>query len=388
MKYRTLACAGLVALVACATDGTGEDPVPPTHTKTDQGDDAGAPIADAGTGDADAPDAERPLVCSDTSVCETRIPTSDLGEPLSLRGVWVVSSNDVWTVSAQGLILHYDGTSWTTSHRANHALYSVWATASDVWAGGEQGLLLHRSADGAWKRVEASHVQPIRAIYGTSPSDVWFTGRTGAVDHFDGLKLTTFSTDVPGLRMTTIFGCPGFGTYAAGYVERPLNPNTGMVDHEPYIFELASTKISTFNASLTSQLGFVPVSGVTTDAPDDDHRVFLFGYQDWYSTLTSSYSAFGKDTPVVVARTGEPSTSDPKGKPPPPPTFPVWANAWNDIRLINGVGRVVRWNGTDFTRQEFDMGYSFVPRTVFGAHGNTVDMWIVGDGFALKGATP
>ncbi len=391
MKFAIFACAGLIALVACAADGTTDTAAPPTNTDSGQGnDDGGAPMSDGGSSEADAPnlapDAERPLACSPTGVCETRLPTSELGEPLSLRSVWVVASNDVWSVSAEGLVLHHDGTSWTTSHRANHALYSVWGTATDVWAGGERGLLLHRSA-GEWTRVETGHAQPIRAIYGTSAGDVWFS-RGGAVDHFDGSKLTTLSPGTPGLRITTIFGRPGFGTYAAGYVERPVNLDTQTADHEPYVFELSPTAVSTFNSSLTGKAGFAPISGVATDAPDEDHRVLLFGYLDWNATLVPSYTVFGKNSSISVGRTGESPVSDFVNFAPRPPAFPAWARAWNDVRYVNEVGGFLRWDGTSFTRREIDMGYSFVPRTVFGVHGNSADMWIVGDGFALKGPTP
>ena len=392
MRFATFACAGLIALVACAADGATDRSAPPTDTDNGQGsDDGGSPVSDAGTGDADTPnldpDAERPLACSPTGVCETRIPTSELGEPLSLRSVWVVASNDVWSVSAQGLILHFDGTSWTTSHRTNHALYSVWATATDVWAGGERGLLLHRSAAGEWRLVETGHVQPIHAIYGTSAGDVWFS-RGGAVDHFDGSKLTTLSPGIPGLRITTVFGRPGFGTYAAGHVEGPVNLDAVRVEHTPYVFELSPTAISTFNASLTGRLTFVPVSGVATDDLDEDRRVFLFGYQDWYSELRPGYSAFGRDSSASIISTGEKAISDHVGFAPRPPSCAAWARSWDDVRYLNDVGGLLRWDGTSLTKREIDMGYSFVPRRVYGLHGNSTDMWIVGEGFALKGPTP
>lgn len=394
MRSVTLACTGLVVLVACATAGQDDAAAPPGHTNTDgDAEDSGAPIADAGPDDADAPsapDAERPLACGPTGMCETRLPTSDLGEPLSLRGVWVVASNDVWSVSAQGLIVHYDGTTWTTSHRANRALYSIWGTATDVWAGGEQGLLLHRSAGGSWTRVETGHLQPIRSIYGNSPSDVWFTGRLGDLDHFDGAKLTSFSTGRPDLHITTIFGRPGFEVYAAGYVEGQMN-DWAVFQDEPYIFELSSTGISPFNTSLTNNLAFVPVAGVAINATNDAPRVALFGYEHHYGMFISRYSAFGRDTPAVIDYTMEPPVGAAPGQEPPlllpPPTHLAWGNAWNDIRIMQTVDRIVRWDGTAFKRQPINMGYSFIPRPVFGIHGNSENMWIVGDGFALKGAT-
>lgn len=401
MKYATYVAAGLIALAACATSSADDDPR--SGSENGQGD-GGPSVVDAGPSVVDgadaAWDAERPLACGATGFCETRLPTSDLGVPLSLRGVWVVDSNDVWSVSAEGFVVHYDGTTWTTVYRASHALHSVWGTASGVWAGGEGGVLLHGSANGPWMRIETRHVTTIRAIYGTGDDDVWFVSRGNSVDHFDGTTLTNHPIHIPRLEITTIFGRAGYGAYAAGYVKAPPTPSgsVGIVAHEPHVLQLTTTKISTFNASLAAQEGFVPMSGAVTDAPSDDQRVFLLGYLDTNLYLRFRSCSFGKDNVVALNTLQIPSliselmvsgsTAPGADAPSPVPPFPVWAHDWSDILFPYPLlGTVFRWSDSVLTNYSLRMGYDFDPRTVFGVHGNSTDTWMVGDGLALKGPT-
>ncbi len=402
MRYRTYAAAGLLmAIAACSASGAVDEPKPEAGGPNG---DAGAPSLDGGPDDATAhldPDAELPLVCGDAGFCETRLPKSELGLPLSVRSVWVAGSNDVWAVTREGFVLHYDGTRWNTEYKGPHELYAVWATPTSVWAGGEAGLLLHRDAGGQWSRIEPGHVAPIHAIYGTSDTDVWFTREGASVDHFDGTSLTNHSIDVPGLKVTTLFGRIGVGTYAAGYVKGTIGdmvPNVMYVrPDQPYVFELSATSISVFNTSLTEERGFVPTRGVVTDSPDDGRRIFVMGYEhslQWgvsdqiYHYPSARYLVFGSESPVRIAQGGGlrlvPEKDGQDVVVPMPPMLPAKGD---DVWVFGAMGTIYRWDGSRFNVGSLAMG-DRVPKPIFGAHQNAADLWIVGDGFALKGATP
>ena len=60
----------------------------------------------------------------------------------TLFKVWGTAANDVWVCGQAGLILHYDGASWSLMDSGTTvALYSVWGTGTGaVYAGG--GVLL------------------------------------------------------------------------------------------------------------------------------------------------------------------------------------------------------------------------------------------------------
>ncbi len=312
-----------------------------------------------------------------------------LGLPLSLRSVWVVASNDVWSVTLEGLVLHYDGASWTTAYEANHELYAVWATPTSVWAGGEAGLVLHRNAAGEWSRVDAPHASPIHAIYGTDDDDVWLTRDDASVDHFDGTALKNYPIDVPGLKVTTVFGRPGFGTYAAGHVPGP--PRTsGRIQDQPYVFELSTTNISVFSTALTAQRAFLPMTGAATASPDPNRRIYLFGY-DFDPALSpnnrhsAKYCLFGSSSPVSIRTLNalDFTLDEARAR---ERRAPILVYGDDDIRFVWSHTMLATWNGSG--RSNLGMGNDFPFWGVFGAHRNATDVWVVGNGFALKGATP
>ena len=386
MIYATAAI--LVAAAACSATGDVDAPA----NDTDAGPGGEPAVAEAGPTDDASPgddaaldaglDAERALVCGDAGFCETRLPRSDIGLPLSLRSVWAVDASQVWSVTAEGYILRYDGATWSIEHRANHELYAVWATSTDVWVGGEAGLLLHRSAAGAWTRVETNHVAPIHAVYGTSASDIWLTRDDASIDHFDGAALENRPVDVPGLRINVLFGTPELGVYAAGHVRGPTL-SSGLRDDRAHVFAVSTAGISPFNAALPLVSGFAPLSGAVQDAPDAGPNVFLLGYQTYTSSSYLRSSSFTESSPAPATLLTPSPTPEEIAHP-----IPILALTPDDTWVTRAMGLIHRWNGTTYTAMSLAMGYDVTPAPVFGAHSTSSDIWLVGDGFALRGPKP
>ncbi|AKV04406.1 hypothetical protein AKJ09_11069 [Labilithrix luteola] len=383
----TIALLGLAALGACATNST-DAPVESDagSDRVDSGpvqDDAGVADGDAGQFDADA---ERPLVCGDAGFCETRLPLSAAGLSLSLRRVWEVASNDVWSVSLEGDVLHYDGTSWTTTYRANHPLYALWASPTDVWVGGEGGLLVHRGSDGVFRRIEVGHVENIGEIAGPNKDDLWFTGREGVLDHFDGVTLTSHPIPVEGVRITTLFARAGVGTFAAGYVQG-LPPTTmwDPIGHVPYVFELSPAKISIYNDSIQALKGFVPVRATVTDDPDEARRIFLTGYYALQNVLPLEYCTFGASNTAVMDALDYLAIRMSDFAAGLRPSIPVLPLGSGDVWIPYKVGVILRFTDGALERRSLSMGFGFVPRPIFDVHGDATEAWVVGDGYALKG---
>src|SRR5437773_9818807 len=117
----------------------------------------------------------------------------------ALNSIWGTSASDVWAVgdgtnySAPFAILHYDGATWssaptpTTFPPVN--LSAVWGTsASDVWAVGTtavtapvphyNGVILHYDGT-SWSNVPIATTDPtfLRGIWGTSASNIWAVGQ-------------------------------------------------------------------------------------------------------------------------------------------------------------------------------------------------------------------
>lgn len=400
MKFIGYTAAGLLSIAACAT--TGDDPPDLSPSSEIPRDDAGGPLTDAGPpedvrtppSDVDL-DADKPLVCGDGGYCETRLPTSSSGEPFSLRAVWMVDDSDVWSVTEEGAVLHWDGSQWSISYLGNHPLYAIWGTATSVWAAGVGGILLHRDSSSSWARVETNHIATIRSIYGTADDDVWVTRGDEGLDHFDGTSFETQTFDVPNLVITTVFGKPGFGVYLAGYVKGavPGDPYT-TVPHVPWLRGLEGADVTEFDMSFSQAQGFVPMAGAVTNSPDATQRVALTGYLERFSPTDGTFSVAdvryviaGKNGVVRALSYGNPT--GPLGERLRPPMIQsVWAREWNDVRFPVRFGQILSWNGTTDSRSSIEMGYDFVPRKIFGIQADATSMWLVGDGFAVRGGAP
>jgi hypothetical protein len=80
----------------------------------------------------------------------------DLGR--DYHGVWGTSSTDVYAVgviqaNGQGVVAHFDGTSWRDEYQTPTALYGVWGTGSAVLAVGAQGMIYGKRPGAGWSKV-------------------------------------------------------------------------------------------------------------------------------------------------------------------------------------------------------------------------------------------
>lgn len=115
------------------------------------------------------------------------LPEHGLGR-LSLKGVWVGSSSDVWVAGGvivgatarEGILLHFDGRAWTLTPAP--ALEDLWgASTTDVWAVGTLGV---QHFDGTtWSASERvpSGVSALFGIWGRGPGEAWAVGSMGTI---------------------------------------------------------------------------------------------------------------------------------------------------------------------------------------------------------------
>lgn len=119
---------------------------------------------------------------------------------LSISGVWCSSSSNVFVVGSkltesrgiqEGVILHYDGNSWSatvidTALRIN----AVWGSSpSDVYAAGTvlgdkvfNGVILHYNGD-SWSEFSRAE-RGINSIWGSSYANVFAVGEEGTILHY------------------------------------------------------------------------------------------------------------------------------------------------------------------------------------------------------------
>ncbi len=112
-------------------------------------------------------------------------------ENLLLNGIWGSSPTDVFATGftvnddfeVSGAVVHFDGTKW--SHMTLPAvglLQKVWGSGpTDVYAVGDDGLLLHY--DGvSWTETHPT-TRTLIGVWGSSPADVFLVGNRGTILH-------------------------------------------------------------------------------------------------------------------------------------------------------------------------------------------------------------
>ncbi|MGE3456041.1 MAG: WD40/YVTN/BNR-like repeat-containing protein, partial [Kofleriaceae bacterium] len=101
-----------------------------------------------------------------------------------LRSVWARSATDVWAVGDDGVIVHYDGQTWSASPSGvTHDLLAVTGVGNTVWAAGANGVLLKR-AGSSWVLQQTGTTRTIRALGAISATDVWAGGDDGLLLHY------------------------------------------------------------------------------------------------------------------------------------------------------------------------------------------------------------
>jgi hypothetical protein len=115
-------------------------------------------------------------------------------------GLWAVSPDDVWAVggdvasSNPPFVLHYDGQAWSAATLPSivrpgvHALFKAWgATADDVYMVGQNGVVLHYDGQ-SFTELFVGVSQDLIGIWGTGAADVVIVGGRGTAEivHYDG----------------------------------------------------------------------------------------------------------------------------------------------------------------------------------------------------------
>ncbi len=114
-----------------------------------------------------------------------------------LYSVRMRSSNDVWAVGRDGIMLHWDGFAWTSmaAPPGTSTLNSVRLVGTnDGWSVGAGGTIL-RLVYGNWTRINGSElvVGPLDAV---TTNEAWYGGSAGQLYQWKNGSITTYSSPV------------------------------------------------------------------------------------------------------------------------------------------------------------------------------------------------
>ncbi len=111
-----------------------------------------------------------------------------------LQDISVVSSQDIWAVGDNGLIVHYNGTTWNTvSSPTGDRLDAIsMISATDGWAVGDGGKIIHYNGT-SWSLVTSPSTDHLNAISMISATDGWAVGAAGKILRYNGTSWSEFS---------------------------------------------------------------------------------------------------------------------------------------------------------------------------------------------------
>ena len=141
------------------------------------------------------------------------------GHGIDIKSVSATSSSDVWAVgntsaASPGGILHFDGTSWTTSASGLPAMSSVCALdAKHVWAVGANTIEFF---DGAtWHEQGQTSGFEMRSVFALDPAHVWAVGNTRNVYFYDGASWTSTALSIT-RALNSVFALDPMHVWAVG----------------------------------------------------------------------------------------------------------------------------------------------------------------------------
>ena len=96
-------------------------------------------------------------------------------------GVWGANAGDVWAVGTHGATVHWDGKKWATVFSDfDQPLNAVagWSP-TDVWAvsNTDQGTnsIIHWNGE-QWTQIDRTTHEPLAAVWAVGPGEAWASG--------------------------------------------------------------------------------------------------------------------------------------------------------------------------------------------------------------------
>lgn len=119
----------------------------------------------------------------------------------SAMGIIGFSPNDIWIAGVSGRgpgVAHFNGTKWIVQNIFasfyNSKLTAIWGTSSnDLWAVGYYGLIVHYNGT-SWTQINSGTTMGLIDVWGNSKTNIYFAGGsddggTGILFHFNGYQL-------------------------------------------------------------------------------------------------------------------------------------------------------------------------------------------------------
>ena len=372
------ALASAVALVACAS----------SDDEAASDDDAGnnvVPVEDAGEPDVaiDA-DADAPSTCSPGGWCHTELPAD-----VTLTGVWGDGTGVVWAVSKQGQVLRWDGSAWKLHASGLGSLRAIWGSSpADLWLSSEAGLV-HGTGASSDSIVFTDVTAPgdpsavITSIWGAGPDDVWAVGGTsgfapyaGRVLHYGGAAAGWTVEDVTTepIAFTHVWGSSTSGVWLGGHFfsDEEFFDEGVVLRRAPSGTAFTPVALPVSPTDARERLG--RIGGVSVVNGSTVLVVGKSTYEttsSWHATSSDNGKTFAwslrRERGQMYAMSG------------------AFGSAANDAWMAGEYGRVWHWDGTEWTQSAVSISKLPITRDFHAMWGQpSKELWVVGDRLAVK----
>ena len=131
--------------------------------------------------------------------------------------VWGSGQGDLWSVTADGQFLFFDGAAWQRFEVANTTpLHALSGSAPDnIWAVGDQGTVFHNDGTGWAASTLAAPTTSLLDVLSLSSGDAWTVGSGGAAFHFDGQTWAAADAG-SGVQLNGLWGLSAADVWAVG----------------------------------------------------------------------------------------------------------------------------------------------------------------------------
>jgi len=223
------------------------------------------------------------------------------------KAIWGSSSTDIWAVGAYGAAYHLDGAQWMSiPNPRGIELTDVWEPVYYVTYATENSLYgsaLLRYAGDAWVPQDIPTTTPLLSIWGTGPDNIFAAGAGGNILHYNGTSWSKMTTP-PTETLLDVWGFTGGPVFAVGSNGTILRLSGGTWTQMPYPLSIGTsgeplpTLRSIWGASPTDIL-------VDGDGTLHNSARLHFNGTDWHQCagggLSDMYSIWGSSANDVFA---------------------------------------------------------------------------------------
>ncbi|KPA12999.1 hypothetical protein MHK_006794, partial [Candidatus Magnetomorum sp. HK-1] len=142
------------------------------------------------------------------------------GIPVTVYDVWGLTDNDLYAACAFGQIHHFNGEEWVEmSNPATMNLYSIWGNdENNIFAVGLGGKIIYYNGS-TWSNMTSGTSSQLKGVWGSSSTNVFVVGHGGTILQYTGASWSSMTSntaydlyDIWGTAEDDVFVSGDYGT--------------------------------------------------------------------------------------------------------------------------------------------------------------------------------